>query len=159
MYYNNNIFSEVEKETEDLIKSLGQEIYIRYYTSTICPYDGIDQTYKTGYNPSCTTCLGTGYIKLYKPKLIKGFVKSFVGSKTDRDNIYSPIGQIPVGIIRVTFYLPDIVTNVNSANSTTYLDSCEYISVYGKKYSIYDTKKYGIDKNFLIQVLLSEIKG
>lgn len=159
MYLDRRMTNSVDREICEFIHEVGKEIYIQYYNKSICPYDGVDKTYKTGLNPKCSTCNGTGYIKTYNPKIVKGICNSQVQfSRFFKDKLMKPIDIVPLDSMRITVYLEDVMVNVNSAESKSFFDSCDYVRIDGNSYSVSNTKRFGIGRNFIYQVALDEIK-
>jgi hypothetical protein len=159
VFIDGTLSNTISREVSEYISNMGRDVYINYYTSSVCPYGGKDKSYGESLNPMCSTCNGTGYIKHYKPLFIRGTFRKFVGNKGFLDQKHTEISVIPSGQSRFTFYLPDVLVNVNSAEGRTYFDSCDWLKIDSKKYEVKDTNRFGLDQLFVIEVLVSEVKG
>jgi hypothetical protein len=149
-----------ETQIENAIDTYGRNVTVVYGTTVNCSSCGYDPVNKESTNYACSTCNGKFFYETENNLSVKGALKTFLGNMGFQDYSLNKFGFVPEFDARVTFWLPDVLVDSDSATGATYLDEDKNIriEVDTKKYKIHGIFKTGIETLKVVISTLKEIK-
>jgi len=147
-----------EAQVKNSIRSWGRDVSIIWGSTVTCSSCGYDPISHEATNPACSTCGGKYFYQIESTYPVKGVLKTFIGNMKYQDYALEKFGFVPQSDARLTFWLPDILIDCDSATGYTYLDKSIRIEVDGLKYKIKNTYRTGVNDLVVLVSTLEEIK-